>query len=185
VRLQIWFDPIVHSSIPLWQQPLHFWVHKTFARSFNTADLYFSMKRRLKDTRHDKNLRIPYLLQRLPIVNKKSRSHVCTILLIRILEISDWDIWPLISYLSIWSKTWFTVWPEPIWIKVKKSWLLLPQHQSMYIRGFTNFEITVACGLEFHWYLRTLSLKFQNARTKIEVRLSLPCWLSQFSLLKF
>ena len=24
----------------------------------------------------------------------------------------------------------FTVWPEPIWIKVKKSWLLLPQHQS-------------------------------------------------------
>ena len=29
----------------------------------------------------------------------------------------------------------FTVWPEPIWIKVKKSWLLLPQHQSTYPRG--------------------------------------------------
>ena len=39
----------------------------------------------------------------------------------------------------------------------------------MYVRGFTNFEITVACGLKFHWYLRTLSLKFQKARTKIEV----------------
>ena len=24
-----------------------------------------------------------------------------------------------------------------------------------------NFDITVACGLKFHWYLRTLSLKLQ------------------------
>ena len=36
-----------------------------------------------------------------------------------------------------------TVWPEPIWIKVKKSWLLLPHHQSTYPRGpessFTMF----------------------------------------------
>ena len=31
-------------------------------------------------------------------------------------------------------------------------------------------------------YLRTLSLKFQKTRTKIEVVLTLPCWLSQFSL---
>ena len=31
-----------------------------------------------------------------------------------------------------------------------------------------NFEITVVCGLKFHWYLRTLSLKLQKARTKIE-----------------
>ena len=36
-----------------------------------------------------------------------------------------------------------------------------------------NFEITVACSLKFHWYLRT--------RTKIEAFLSLPYWLSQFS----
>ena len=43
-----------------------------------------------------------------------------------------------------------------------------------YIRGFTNFEITVACGLKFHWYLRTLSLEFQKARTKIEVQLQQP-----------
>ena len=28
-----------------------------------------------------------------------------------------------------------------------------------------NFEITVACRLKFHWCLRTLSLKFQKART--------------------
>ena len=30
-------------------------------------------------------------------------------------------------------------------------------------------------------YLRTLRLKFQKAQTKVEVVLSLPCWLSQFS----
>ena len=30
-------------------------------------------------------------------------------------------------------------------------------------------------------YFRTLSLKFQKARTKIEVVLTLPCWLSQAS----
>ena len=40
----------------------------------------------------------------------------------------------------------------------------------MYIRGFANFEITVACGLKFYWYLRILSLKFQKARTNIEVQ---------------
>ena len=39
-----------------------------------------------------------------------------------------------------------------------------------------------ACGLKFYWYLRTLSLKFLKARTKIEVLLSLPSWLAQFSL---
>ena len=44
-----------------------------------------------------------------------------------------------------------------------------------------NFEITVACGLKFHWYLRTLSLKFQKALTKMEVFLSLPCCLSLFN----
>ena len=27
----------------------------------------------------------------------------------------------------------------------------------------------LVCGLEFHWYLRTLNLKFQNARTKIRI----------------
>jgi len=48
-------------------------------------------------------------------------------------------------------------------------------------RGFTNFEITVACGLKFRWYLRTLNLKFQKTTSKIEDFLSLPCWLSQFS----
>ena len=45
-----------------------------------------------------------------------------------------------------------------------------------------NFEITVACDLNFHWYLRTLGLKFQKARTKIELFLSLSCWLCQFYL---
>ena len=41
--------------------------------------------------------------------------------------------------------------------------------------------IKVLWRLQLLEYLRTLSLKFQKARTKIEVVLSLPCWLSQFS----
>ena len=49
--------------------------------------------------------------------------------------------------------------------------------------GFLDFEvhIKVLWSLQFLGYLRTLSLKFQKARTKIEVVLALPCWLSQFS----
>ena len=39
--------------------------------------------------------------------------------------------------------------------------------------GFFTFlgdlAYCVACGLKFHWYLMILSLKFQKARTKIEV----------------
>ena len=49
------------------------------------------------------------------------------------------------------------------------------------VRGFTEFGIKVLWRLQFLKYLRTLHLKFQKARTKIEVFLSLPCWLSQFS----
>ena len=49
------------------------------------------------------------------------------------------------------------------------------------IRGFTKFGIKVSRRLQFLEYLRTLHLKFQKARTKTEVVLSLPCWLSQFS----
>ena len=48
--------------------------------------------------------------------------------------------------------------------------------------GFFRLQgIKVLWRLQFLEYLRTLSLKFQKARTKIEVVLSLPCWLSQFS----
>ena len=37
-----------------------------------------------------------------------------------------------------------TVWPEPIWIKVKTWWQVLPQHQSTYLRGpeSSSMEIT-------------------------------------------
>ena len=48
--------------------------------------------------------------------------------------------------------------------------------------GFFRLQgIKVLWRLLFLGYLRTLSLKFQKDRTKIEVVLSLPCWLSQFS----
>ena len=46
--------------------------------------------------------------------------------------------------------------------------------------GFTKFGIKVLKKQQFLEYLRTLSLKFQKARTKIEVVLTLPCWLSQY-----
>ena len=39
----------------------------------------------------------------------------------------------------------------------------------------------MAWSLQFLGYLRTLSLKFHKARTKIGVFLGLPSWLSQFS----
>ena len=52
---------------------------------------------------------------------------------------------------------------------------------SMYIRGFTKFGIKVLWRLQILGYFRTLHLKFQKTRTKIEVVLTLPCWLSQFS----
>ena len=60
------------------------------------------------------------------------------------------------------------------------------QKLCMYIRWFRTFldfkvHIKVLWRLQFLEYSRTLSLKFQKARTKIEVILSLPCWLSQFS----
>ena len=51
----------------------------------------------------------------------------------------------------------------------------------MYIRGFTKFGIKVLWRLQFLIGYRTLSLKFQKARTKIEVVLSLPSWLSQLN----
>jgi hypothetical protein len=37
----------------------------------------------------------------------------------------------------------YTVWPEPIWIKVNSSWLLLPQHQSTYLRGSESASIEI------------------------------------------
>ena len=54
-----------------------------------------------------------------------------------------------------------------------------------YCRGCQKFGIKGYWKLQFLGYLRTLSLKLQKARTKIEVVLTLPCWLSQLSLLKF
>ena len=39
--------------------------------------------------------------------------------------------------------TYITVWQEQIWIKVKKSWLLLPQHQSTYPRGPESASIEI------------------------------------------
>ena len=44
----------------------------------------------------------------------------------------------------------------------------------MSIRGFTKFCIKVLWRLQFLGYFRTLCLKFQKARTKIEVFLTLP-----------
>ena len=52
---------------------------------------------------------------------------------------------------------------------------------SVCTRGFTKFGIKVLWRLQFFIGYRTLDLKFQKARTKIEVVLSLPSWLSQLN----
>ena len=36
-----------------------------------------------------------------------------------------------------------TVWPEPIWIKVKIWWQILPQHQSSYLTGTESASIEI------------------------------------------
>ena len=45
-------------------------------------------------------------------------------------------------YNNLWINI-YTVWPEPIWIKVKSWWQILPQHQSTYLRGpeYASIEI--------------------------------------------
>ena len=48
---------------------------------------------------------------------------------------------------------------------------------------FRLFVSRLAWNPQFLGYLRTLSLEFQKVTSKIEVFLSLPCWLSQFSKL--
>ena len=45
-----------------------------------------------------------------------------------------------------------------------------------------NFEITVACGLKFHCYLRTLSLKFQKAWARTKIMFSCLCPVGCLSL---
>ena len=65
-------------------------------------------------------------------------------------------------------------------ISTKKN-LMDIRHLTTYIRGCQKFGFKVYWRLQFLGYLRTLSLKFQKAWTKIEVVLNLPCWLSQFS----
>ena len=50
----------------------------------------------------------------------------------------------------------------------------------VYSRDYTKFGIKVLWSVQFLEYLRTLSLKFQKARTKIEVVLALPCWLLRY-----
>ena len=53
---------------------------------------------------------------------------------------------------------------------------------TIFIRGFRWFlDIKVLWRLQFLIGYRPLSLKFQKARTKIEVVLSLPSWLSELN----
>ena len=68
-----------------------------------------------------------------------------------------------------------------IWV-VYQNWhrCLIPIHSV--IQDFFRLQgIKVLWRLQFLEYLRTLSLKFQKAGTKIEVVLTLSCWLSQLN----
>ena len=97
------------------------------------------------------------------MINPKLQFHA-------LVDLGDW------SYNGIPSKLCPTVTRRVAAAKVFSS-RIHPQHASslacIYIRGFTKFQITEACGLKFHWHLKTLSLKFQKATSKIEVFLSL------------
>ena len=69
--------------------------------------------------------------------------------------------------------------PSNFWLAFfEKRWPLASR-----IKVSPNFEITVACGVKFCWYLRTLGLTFHKTRTKIEVFLPLPGCLSVQQLL--
>ena len=59
--------------------------------------------------------------------------------------------------------------------------ILIRLQEGPLIRVRQKFGIKIYWRLQFLEYLRTLSLKFQKARTKIEVVLSLPSWLSQLN----
>ena len=59
-------------------------------------------------------------------------------------------------------------------VSSQKQHLHKDMQHSVYIRGFTKFGIKVLWRLQFFIGYRTLDLKFQKARTKIEVVLSLP-----------
>ena len=63
------------------------------------------------------------------------------------------------------------VWRISNTIYIRVCHIFLDFKVSRYIEGYSFWST----------YLRTLSLKFQKAQTKIEVVLSLPCWLSQLN----
>ena len=66
------------------------------------------------------------------------------------------------------------------WSRIRKT---CAQTNSIYqgmLYFFRHQGIKIYWLIQFLGYLRTLSLKFQKARTKIEIVLTLPCWLSQF-----
>ena len=66
-----------------------------------------------------------------------------------------------------------TVWPEPIWIKVKTWWQILLQHQSTYLRGpeFTSIEIPP---------FRTHFIKF--LKTAVNCFLCIKSYFTMFTL---
>ena len=91
-----------------------------------------------------------------------------------------------------WQNTWmlFISWHMIYMVLGKKQLITIhPYTQGnltrLPIMGFTKFSIKEAWSLQFWGCLRTLNLKFQKARTKIEVVLGLPCWLSQSGQLQF
>ena len=78
-------------------------------------------------------------------------------------------------------------WPE-IYLILYSSLENLITHDSIFyvpVGDFRHQGIKILGGLQFLGYLRSLNLKFQKARTKIEVVLSLPCCLSQRKVLKY
>ena len=103
-----------------------------------------------------------------------------------VLEIALWFVlyWVLIIFIFSFTLNIFSILSKfhshttsfylKLILKLVKDGLKIEIPLCVYFRDFTKFGIKVLWRLQFLEYLRTLSLKFQKARTKIEFVLSLP-----------
>ena len=90
-----------------------------------------------------------------------------------------YKIWSLIDWLTNYRTTEY--YTHSYYNITRTSICTLLTHPNMKGRVSQKFGIKVYWRLQFFEYQGTLSLKFQKARTKIEVVLSLPSWLSQLN----
>ena len=108
---------------------------------------------------------------------------------VHLISVSNWEFrCPIFSFVYLYFPLW-------VWIESWKKWtpkFSVTKYLSIWditknldkrepIRGCQKFGIKIYWRLQFLEYMRTLNSKFRKDRTKIEVALTLPCWLSQIN----